>query len=130
MAEKEQRSLAWLQEKGRLQEKPFTSTVPIIGPLIVWFRGVWNSVAAKWVMRSTIQQQNEFNNLVVQQISGFEEQIIEQVIEQDREQTDLIREMGELSLQVRQMNRILETIDDHLAYLEVGVGRDGDREET
>ena len=42
------------------------------------FRSTWNSVAAKWVIRPIIQQQNEFNTLVVRQISGFEGQIIEQ----------------------------------------------------
>jgi hypothetical protein len=120
MAEKEQSNMAWLQEKGRLQEQPFTSTVPLFGPLIVWFRSAWNSVAAKWVIRPIIQQQNEFNMLVVQQISSFEDQIFEQIIEQDREQTVLIREMGELSLQVTQMNRLLELIDGRLASLEDG----------
>lgn len=120
MAEKEESNMAWLLEKGRLQEQPFTSSVPVIGPLIVWFRTAWNSVAAKWIMRPVIQQQNEFNTLIVRQINGFEDQIFEQVIEQDREQTALIRDMGELSLQVKQMNRLLEAIDGRLVRLEDG----------
>ena len=120
MTEREKNSLSWLEEKGRLQERPFTSSVPLLGPLIVWFRSAWNSVAAKWVMRPIIQQQNEFNSLVVKQIGSFEDQILEQVIEQDREQTALVREMGELSLQVRQMIRLLEAIDGRLARLEEG----------
>ena len=110
MSENEQSNMAWLQDKGRLEERPFTSTVPLFGPLIVRIRTAWNSVAAKWVMRPIIQQQNEFNALVVQQMSTFENQIMTQVIEQDREQTALIREMAELDVQLKQMIRLLEHI--------------------
>ena len=129
MAEKEQNRMAWLQEKGRLEERPFSSSVPLFGPLIVWIRRAWNSVAAKWVIRPLIRQQNEFNALIVQQMSNFESQIFEQVIEQDREQTVLIREMGELNVQLNQMNRVLEAIDERLAGLEEGVSVDGELEE-
>ena len=127
--EKEENRLAWLQEKGWLEEQPFTSSVPLFGPLIVWIRSAWNSVAAKWVIRPVIQQQNEFNDLIVQQMSSFESQVFEQVIEQDREQTVLIREMGELSLQLNQMIRMLEVIDGRLAGLEEGYGIAGELEE-
>lgn len=133
MAEKEQNRTAWLQEKGRLEEQPFTSSVPLFGPLIVWIRSAWNSVAAKWVIRPVMQQQNEFNALIVEQMNDFKcqiyEQVIEQVIEQDREQTELVREMGELSAQLIQMNRLLEAIDGRLAGLEQGVGVNGELEE-
>ncbi len=129
MADKEQNDIAWLREKGHLQEQPFTSKVPLFGPLIVWFRTMWNSVAAKWIIRRLIQQQNAFNALVVQQISTFEKQVVEQVIEQDREQTALIREMGELTLQVRQINRSLAAIEERLAYLEDELSDDAAIEE-
>jgi hypothetical protein len=118
MAEKEVNNLEWLQEKGRLREQPFTSNLPLFGPLVVWLRTAWNNVAAKWVLRSLMQQQNEFNNLVVRQIAGFEEQIAAQVITQDREQTALTRDIGELGVQVQQMLRLLQDIDGRLARLE------------
>ena len=129
MAEKEQSRMAWLQEKGRLEERPFTSSVPFFGPLLVWIRSAWNSVAAKWVIRPIMQQQNEFNALIVQHMNNFESQIFDQVIEQDREQTVLIREMGELSVQLNQMNRLLEAIDGRVTGLEEGFGVDGELEE-
>lgn len=129
MSEKEQSRLTWLQEKGQLQEQPFTSSVPLLGPLIVWFRSAWNSVAAKWVIRPVIQQQNEFNALLVQHMSNFESQVFEQIIEQDREQTTLIREMGELDLQLTQMIRILEAIDGRLARMEEAQASLGELEE-
>ena len=129
MAEQNQRNVAWLQEKGQLKEQEFSSSVPLIGPLIVGFRTLWNSVAAKWARRSLIQQQNEFNTMIVQQMNNFESQVFEQVIEQDREQTVLIREMGELSLQINHMIRILEAIDGRLVRLEEGNSLDGEAEE-
>ena len=62
-------------------------------------------------------------------MSSFESQVFEQVIEQDREQTVLNREMGELSLQLNQMIRMLEAIDGRLAHLEEGYGPAGEHEE-
>ncbi len=129
MAEKEESRLTWLQEKGRLEEQPFTSSVPIFGPFIVWFRNAWNNVAAKWVIRPVIQQQNEFNALLVRQMADFESQVYEQVIEQDREQTALTREMGELDLQLTQLIQLLQTIDGRLARLEAGQALAGELEE-
>lgn len=129
MAEQDQRDIAWLQDKGHLKEQEFSSQVPLIGPLIAGFRTLWNSVAAKWAMRSLIQQQNDFNALIVQQMNNFEAQIFEQVIEQDREQTVLIREMGELSLQLNYMIRMLEAIDGRLDSLEEANGLDRETEE-
>jgi GT2 family glycosyltransferase len=54
-----------LQEMQTLQEQPFTSQVPVLGRLIVAFRSLWNSVAAKWHVRPLIQQQSAFNALVI-----------------------------------------------------------------
>jgi GT2 family glycosyltransferase len=53
-----------LREIQALQEQPFRSQVPVLGRLIVAFRSLWNSVAAKWHVRPIIQQQSAFNDLV------------------------------------------------------------------
>lgn len=114
----EQSNREWLMEKGRLKERPFESSVPVIGPLITGFRSLWNSVAAKWYVRPLLQQQTEFNILVVQRISDFESQISKQVIEQDRDQTHLMRETGELVVNLTHLNRMLQSLDERLARLE------------
>ena len=118
----EERDRAWLQEKGRLQERPFSSSVPLIGPLIVRFRSLWNNVAAKWFVRPLIEQQNEFNALLVQRLSDLEGQVVPQIIEQDREQTRLGRETAELGLQIVQLNRLLQVLEERLARLEEDAG--------
>lgn len=57
-----------LADRHRIEERPFTSRVPVLGPLIARFRELWNSVAARWTVRAVVQQQNEFNEAVVQNV--------------------------------------------------------------
>jgi len=54
-----------LRATTTLQEYRFRSQVPLIGPLIVRFRELWNGVATKWYVRPLIQQQNEINQQFV-----------------------------------------------------------------
>jgi GT2 family glycosyltransferase len=55
-----------------LTERPFTSAVPLIGPLIARFRTAWNNVASRWYLGHLMAQQNEFNRLVVAQLARHE----------------------------------------------------------
>lgn len=101
--------LAALQEKARagefdtealnrlsaaavLRERPFTSGVPLLGPLIARFRSAWNNVASRWYVGHYVTQQNEFNRLAVQQIERYESELREQ-IELLEEQVVLAGEM-------------------------------------
>lgn len=122
----EERDKAWLREKGQLTERPFTSTVPIVGPMIVRFRSLWNSMATKWYARPLIEQQNEFNALLVQRLGDLEGLVLPQIIEQDREQTRLVRETAELGLQITQLNRLLQALEERLARLEEEAGAERD----
>ena len=124
--QQEEKAMAWLREKGQLKERPFSSSVPLLGPLIARFRSLWNSVASKWYVRPLIQQQNEFNALLVQRLGDLEGQVIPQMIEQDREQTRLGRETAELGLQIAQLNRLLQALEERLARLEEDGGAEGD----
>jgi hypothetical protein len=65
----EQMETAW-----EIQERPFTSPTPLIGPLLAWLRTAWNSVSTKWYVRALIQQQNQFNRLTVQQFYQIKDQ--------------------------------------------------------
>ncbi|MFN8474677.1 MAG: glycosyltransferase family 2 protein [Anaerolineae bacterium] len=44
-----------------LRPQPFESHAPVVGPLIVWVRTLWNSVATKWYVQPLVDQQNRFN---------------------------------------------------------------------
>lgn len=61
---------AWKELRARqeLQEHRFQSRVPILGPLIVVLRSLWNSVATKWYVRPLLVQQSIFNRLLVDRL--------------------------------------------------------------
>ena len=166
--------LSRLRLKQRLQEQPFVSHAPVIGPLIARLRAAWNSVSTKWYVRSLLQQQNEFNELTVNQLvvqdayiqhhearlgdqearlgdqearlgdhaRRLDEQIVgltdlssrfttraelqesrvhdhdSWLIAQDREQSDLVHDLAEIRLQLVQMNRLLQDLNERLGRLE------------
>jgi O-antigen biosynthesis protein len=120
-----------LQQKWNVSERPFTSQVPIAGRLIAALRTAWNSVATKWYVRPIVQQQNEFNFLVVQALQNRADalrhlpalmaqlQTYESwLIEQDRAGVNTTRDMAELTTQLTQMNRRLQAIAKRLERLE------------
>jgi hypothetical protein len=56
---------ALIEEEARhsaLQEFQFTSTTPVVGPILAAVRSAANALATKWVIRALIQQQNRYNN--------------------------------------------------------------------
>jgi hypothetical protein len=46
-------------------ERPFVSTVPLLGPLIAGFRTAWNNMAARWYVRGLLVQQLKINQRLV-----------------------------------------------------------------
>lgn len=112
--EVEREEAEWLLKKSQVRERPFTSNMPIIGPLLVRFRELWNSVAAKWYVRPLLQQQNSFNQLVVSQLNEHDQWFILQ----DREQTDLANDLAQMSTHLGQINRRLQQLEEQLALLE------------
>lgn len=104
----EQDTLTELRRQARLEEHEFNSRVPLIGPLIAWFRGAWNSVATKWYVRPLMAQQTAFNLAIVDQLervqgvaaataAGMEAWLVDE----DREQTRLIRQIAELEIRAK-----------------------------
>ena len=57
--------LADLNAHWMVREVPFSSHVPLLGPVIVAVRNAWNWMSTKWYVRSILQQQVGFNALVV-----------------------------------------------------------------
>lgn len=100
-----------LWEKAEVVERPFRSETPLIGGLIARFRAAWNSVATKWYVRPLLQQQNSFNRLAATRLHDQDAR----VIDQDRSQTIMRREIAQLTAQLTQMNRRLQALDQQLA---------------
>jgi hypothetical protein len=103
-----------LKELTTVEERPFTSHTPLIGPLIVHFRSAWNSVAAKWYVRPLLEQQNRFNRRTA---AILEEQTAWQLA-QDKENADLTREVARLTTQIIHLNRQLDQLRAQVEQLE------------
>jgi GT2 family glycosyltransferase len=77
---------AWENELGKAEEPSeslvyslceyeFSSTVPIIGPLIARFRSFWYNVAARWGVRSLMQRQEAINHQQLMHICSLEQRL-------------------------------------------------------
>jgi hypothetical protein len=109
--------IAELEAKRTIREQPFRSDMPIIGRCIAWFRAAWNSVSTRWYVLPLLQQQNEFNALVVSHLRETERQLDEidrRLIDLDRDHTSLTRDVAELTYQLIHMNRLLTAIEAQL----------------
>lgn len=138
MTEKEQvpATLEQLEKAWEVRERPFTSATPVIGPLLVWLRTAWNNVSTKWYVRGVIEQQNAFNRLVVAQFReverGFEAvgrrlgAVDGRVVAQDREQSEIIHDMGEVAAQLVQLRRQLEALEERVGRMEGRGTEDGE----
>ena len=103
-----------------LEEKPFSSSVPVIGGLIVAFRNTWNSVAAKWYIRPIIEQQNQYNRLFAELTDHFNRQLVDDA----REDSEISHDIAEISALITSMNRSLELLDKRLSCLEDALDRE------
>jgi hypothetical protein len=114
MKDQQREERDWLLEKGKVVEQPFSSGIPVVGPLIVWFRTMWNSMAAKWYVRPMLDQQNDFNRLAVERLREFESFSYEFSLEQERELNRLRHDKAALQLQLTQLNRRLAELAKQL----------------
>lgn len=102
----------WLDNKAEVQEHTFQSGNPLVGRL----REAWAGVAARWLVRAVVQQQNEFNHLVVHRMQDIDARIIAQ----DHDTTRLRHDLAEVTAQLVQNRRILERIEQRLDALTGG----------
>ena len=90
-----------LKPLAAVQEQPFRSRFPLLGPLIAWFRERWNRVSTKWYVLPILQQQVRFNLALVealQELYRFTRQTSE----------DLLRRMDALFVPLDQEQAALQ----------------------
>ena len=114
-------ALDQLQANWQVQERPFVSTTPIVGPLVARLREIWNSVSTKWYVRRLLEQQNLFNRLVADQLVEHDRRTAEhdlilpehdqRLIAQDRDLVALTRELADVRAHVHQLERRLEQLE-------------------
>jgi hypothetical protein len=102
-----------LSAAATLEDRPFRSDVPLLGPLIARFRAAWNDVASRWYLGHLIAQQNEFNRLAVEQLASYEAEF--------REQMELLEEQvvitAEMQQRVQELQAQLAELDRELVRL-------------
>ncbi len=103
-----------LTGQWQVEERPFTSNTPVIGSLIVRFRQFWNNLSTTWYVRPLVQQQNHINQELVQLLAQTTEELSSRLISADHDQTDLSRQLAELTYAVNSMNHRLAKIEASL----------------
>ena len=93
----EQEAWAALQRHMVVQERPFHSAVPLVGPLIARLRAAWSNVAVRWHVRPLLAQQNRFNELAANALHSQQARLAMQA----EEQAALAQDIAELSAHLR-----------------------------
>lgn len=99
---------ARLSAAAELREQPFTSAVPLLGPLIVRCRAAWNNVASRWYLNHLMVQQSEFNRLAVREIERYEIELHEQMVlleEQVVQTAELQQQIESLEAQLTRLRQ-------------------------
>jgi hypothetical protein len=101
-----------LEKLAVVRERPFQSDLPVVGPLIAWFRTLWNNVSTRWYVLPLLRQQNTFNSEVVahlQELSG-------RAVAIDQDLTDLTRTVAELSHCLVQLEHRLDALETSVTH--------------
>ncbi|MBN1953857.1 MAG: glycosyltransferase family 2 protein [Anaerolineae bacterium] len=85
----------------RVEERPFASRVPLVGPLVAAFRSLWNGVSTRWYVRPLLEQQNAVNRQLAEAVAALQETMVEL----DREAVDARR------LNARSIHRLREELE-------------------
>jgi GT2 family glycosyltransferase len=98
----------------QIQERPFASKSPIIGPAIARFRELWNSVATKWYVHPLIEQQNEINRRLREALVVAQKK----AIALDREAADMRRLCAQA---IYGMREELDSLQSRIGALETAL---------
>jgi hypothetical protein len=96
-----------LEARRTVEERPFHSDKRFVGPLIAWFRTVWNNISTRWYVLPLLEQQNAFNDQVVAHLREMDQRLIAL----DRDQTALTRTVAELTYQLARLSRRLDAVE-------------------
>jgi SAM-dependent methyltransferase len=109
------RLLRRAKEKWNVQELPFESSTPVIGPLLAAFRSAWNSVAAKWHVRRILNQQNAYNLVIYQLLQSL-------LQEAQISNANLVERLADLTEQLRQQDEWRQELELRLLVMRRAAG--------
>jgi hypothetical protein len=103
--------MAELEARQTIREQPFRSDVPIIGPLISRFRAMWNSISTRWYVLPLLQQQSEFNALLVFYLRAMEAAADARRDVVDGWMCEMSGRLNEMGGRLSEMSEILNEVD-------------------
>lgn len=96
----------WFLTQAEVEERPFTSHTPLVGPLIARFRAAWNRISTQWYVRPLLAQQNRYNRLLAERLHDVDARLVAQ----DRALTQLTHDLAETSAQLAQARQELAAL--------------------
>ncbi len=110
----QQTILSQAENNKVVRERPFISTIPLVGKLIARLRQAWNNVATTSYIRPLLEQQNAFNQDVAAQFQNHASRLNTFT----QKYIDQVEETAVLTVQLRQMAQHIQVIQERLARLE------------
>lgn len=134
-------TLSRLRARRRVIEPQFTSAAPLVASALVRLRRGWNWMSTKWYVRPIVEQQNAFNESVVDAISLIEDQAAETrhalnglgqkldtwedlPVQSERAVVGLTRDLALLEARLQRIEDRLDRIDGALRALTDAKGLD------
>lgn len=105
-------SLDELRQHADIREKPFRSSVPLLGGMIAGFRDAWNRVATRDYVRSLLTQQRYFNRLLV-----------DTFVSQQEEMSDHDKRAGRMAAELSSTRQAMWELQEAISDAEARVGR-------
>jgi GT2 family glycosyltransferase len=120
-----------LAEVGRrwlVEERPFTSSAPLIAPLIVWLRGRLIDAGPRWHVKQILAQQVEFNAAVYRALAGATAEAQTARLSAEASAALLVERLEALSAQQADLLARLRDLERRIARLDAGRSpEDGDQ---
>lgn len=117
----ERQLLDQLAEVGRrwlVEEQPFRSTVPLLGPLIVWLRGRLIDAGPRWHTRQILAQQVEFNAAAYRALGSASAAALAARLEGQAAAALLVEQLEALSTRQAELTARLAELERRLAALD------------
>ncbi|MDX1415164.1 MAG: glycosyltransferase family 2 protein [Candidatus Promineifilaceae bacterium] len=128
-----EKNLDELAARAALREKPFTSSTPVLGPLLAKIRALWADVAVKEYAGHLFKQQSAFNGELVQRLREIENNLPlprEKWQQKDENLGTIKQQQAEIDAQLARAYQLLASIQSRMLRLEEKIEREASSSDT
>jgi hypothetical protein len=101
--------LSRMKRSWRIPERPFTSNVPLIGPLIVFFRRQLNRIAIRWYVPMLLEHQYRFNKQILE-LAEIQARQADLITDRGLSIATLAEELARLKVRVMDLEEQVQTL--------------------